>query len=372
MKVIHIVENLDKGAVENWLVNVFIESKNLRPHWEWTFYCILGQPGRLDSAVRAAGGSILYSPYTISQKWRFLNSLRKVLKTNRYDILHSHHDYLSGFYLLSTIGIGFKMKILQIHNTDKSLPVGNKKFEKLLLRVFKTLAIHFSDLIVGISEVTLKQFIDHSFIKKRATILYYGIDMMAFSQPIDSNSFRTEMGIPIAAKMILFSGRLNSYKNPLFVIEILKEIVKSNKSFYAIFVGQGDLSKDIVLLARKYGIEDHIRLTGFRNDLANIMRSCDVFVFPRVEEPKEGLGLVVVESQAAGLPMVLSYGIVEDAIEIKELATFISLKDNVAEWATIIINTKKTLLPSLALQRMIDSKFSLPRATQHLIDLYEN
>ena len=52
MKIIHIVENLDKGAVENWLVNIFIESRKTRPGWEWTFYCILGKEGRLDEKVK--------------------------------------------------------------------------------------------------------------------------------------------------------------------------------------------------------------------------------------------------------------------------------------------------------------------------------
>ena len=60
LKIIHIVENLDKGAVENWLVKTFIESRKMYPNWQWTFYCILGKEGRLDEKVKAAGGEIIY------------------------------------------------------------------------------------------------------------------------------------------------------------------------------------------------------------------------------------------------------------------------------------------------------------------------
>jgi hypothetical protein len=102
MKIIHIVENLDKGAVENWLVSIFIESRKIRPDWEWTFYCILGNEGRLDEKVRSAGGRIIYSPVTVSNKLAFLKNLRRELTKGRYDILHAHHDYLSGFYLLAS------------------------------------------------------------------------------------------------------------------------------------------------------------------------------------------------------------------------------------------------------------------------------
>lgn len=103
MKIIHIVENLDKGAVENWLVSIFIESRKTNPALDWTFYCILGKSGRLDELVKANGGKIIYSPVSISLKIHFLRALRGTLKSGNFDIIHSHHDYLSGFYLLASV-----------------------------------------------------------------------------------------------------------------------------------------------------------------------------------------------------------------------------------------------------------------------------
>ncbi|MBK6815318.1 MAG: glycosyltransferase [Saprospiraceae bacterium] len=95
----------------------------------------------------------------------FLKALRKTLKQGQYDIIHSHHDYLSGFYLIASQGIKFKKRILQIHNTDEALPVGNKFLRKVLLSPLKLLAVHYSDLIVGISVHTLKQFIKKTSLK---------------------------------------------------------------------------------------------------------------------------------------------------------------------------------------------------------------
>jgi hypothetical protein len=45
MKLLHVVENLDRGAVENCLVNVFLGSRRYRPEWRWCFYCLLGKEG---------------------------------------------------------------------------------------------------------------------------------------------------------------------------------------------------------------------------------------------------------------------------------------------------------------------------------------
>lgn len=373
MKIIHIVENLNKGAVENWLVNVFLESRKTQTNWEWTFYCILGKKGRLDEQVRAAGGNIIYAPCTVSNKVFFLKSLRKVLKEGCYDIIHSHHDYLSGFYLLATHGISFKKRILHIHNTDAALPVGNKLLHKLLLKPFRQLALYYSDLIVGISQNTLQQFIQNAILNKhKSTVLYYGIKMESFNKLIDSNEFKKTLYIPQDSCLLLFSGRMNREKNPIFVVEILHEILKKHTNYYALFVGEGEVLHDVISKAQQLKIENNIRCLGWRTDLSKIMLCSDVFVFPRIEYPKEGLGLVVVEAQTAGLPMALSYGIVPDAIEISELAHFISLQNNPAYWASTITNIKKTINQLEAYKKMQQSKFALPIATQNLLKLYEN
>lgn len=372
LKVIHVVEYLDKGAVENWIVNVFIESKKIRPNWEWTFYCILGREGRLDGKVREAGGEIIYARCTISEKLKFLKALRKTLKRGQYDIIHSHHDYLSGFYLLASEGVKFKKRILQIHNTDEALPVGNKLLGKILLSPLKRLAIHYSDLIVGISVHALKQFIKTtSLSKKQSKVLYYGVDMSPFEIDESAYSFKDKLSLPATAKLLLFSGRMNELKNPVFVVDILAELLKTDKDYFAVFVGEGDLLKDVEQQAAHYNISSHVMLLGWRKDLPAIMKASDVFVFPRQEEPKEGLGLVVVEAQAAGLPMLLSHGIVEDAIVIPELANFISLDNNPAEWADKILTIKKNISSAKALESMKNSKFALPIATQNLVKLYE-
>ena len=374
LRIIHIVENLDKGAVENWLVNIFIESKKTRPDWEWTFYCILGKKGRLDEKVIAAGGKIIHSPKWISKKYQFLRSLRQTLKDGRYDIIHSHHDYLSGFYLLATAGISFKKRILHIHNTDKTLPVGSLRLRKILLELFHRSALHFSDLIIGISKDTLNEFVANKHRGRKTTVLYYGIDLSPFAEMGRKEWFRKELSIPAESKIILFIGRLNELKNPVFVIDILREILRQRKNVYAVFVGQGDKEKEVMKTAAEYGITDSVKMTGWRSDGPAIMKASDVFVFPRIEYPKEGLGLVVVEAQAAGIPTVLSRGIVEDAIEIHELVHILPLTDNAGEWADRInklLDQPTVMEPELAYNRMQQSKFALAYGTSHLVKLYE-
>src|SRR5688500_15725269 len=116
----------------------------------------------LDNKVKNAGGKIIYSPVTISNKLAFLKNLREVLEAGQYDILHAHHDYLSGFYLTATIGLRFRKRFLHIHNTDKALPVGNKTLHNFLLSPFRSLALLLTDQVIGISRNTLEEFAKRS------------------------------------------------------------------------------------------------------------------------------------------------------------------------------------------------------------------
>jgi glycosyltransferase involved in cell wall biosynthesis len=215
------------------------------------------------------------------------------------------------------------------------------------------------------------------FRKKKATVLYYGIDLNPYTIPTQRDALRKEWGITANCKVLLYTGRMTSLKNPVFVVDILKELltVTVTQDVVAVFVGKGELEEAVLERIKELGLTDKVRMLGWRNDIAEIMQAADVFVFPRVEYPKEGLGLVVVEAQAAGLRMVISRGIVEDAIEIDELTSIIPLANNSGEWAQAInkiLHEPAVIDRATALERMQQSRFALPRATENLINLYEN
>lgn len=365
---------MDKGAVENWLVNIFIESRKIKPSWDWTFYCILGRRGKLDEKVISAGGKIIYSPVTVSNKIQFLKHLRSTLIKEKYDIIHSHHDYLSGFYLLATTGISFKKRILHIHNTDRALPIGNRLLHKVLLKPFKRLGLYFSDIVLGISENTIDEFVGEGWRNNsKFQLLYYGVDFSKFDAPIDQEEYRRQFNIPNAGKIILFVGRMNDLKNPVYVVDVLHGVLKKRSDVYAVFVGKGDQEEAIKQKADQYGINNHVRIIGWREDIAGIMKSSDIFIFPRKEYPKEGLGLVVVEAQGAGLPLFITRGIVNDAIIIKELAFYNELA-NLEAWeeqVNKVLNKGALISKKDSLAIMKASRFELNIATSNLIGIYE-
>jgi glycosyltransferase involved in cell wall biosynthesis len=373
LRILHVVESLDRGAVENWLVNVFIESRKTKPDWEWTFFCLIDSPGRLDEKVRLHGGSILRSPVRLSRKTAFLRHLRRTLIDGRYDVLHVHHDYLSGFYLLASAGIPFRKRILHVHNNDRLLPIGNAWLRAMLLPVFRWLSLKLVDEVVSISEFTREDY-RRSFrgAKPEFSVLYYGINMDAFGEEASMADVRSELSVPSHALMLLFVGRMDPVKNPLFALDVLSAVLQKGIDAYLVIVGRGELEDDVKTRVEVLRVKDRVRILGWSDRVADLMRSADAFVFPRLEQPREGLGLVLVEAQCAGLPMFITHGIVRDAIEIPELAHWASAKDP-GLWADSIVSSLSIghgITREEAFERMKSSRFELSVATDNLLEHY--
>jgi glycosyltransferase involved in cell wall biosynthesis len=373
MRIFHVVESLDRGAVENWLVNVFKESRKTHPDWEWTFYCMIDTPGKLDGTVEALRGRIVRSPVTVSDKLSFLRHLRRVLKEGRYDILHVHHDFLSGFYLVASMGIPFRKRILHVHNNDRHLPVGNLLIRRLLLPLCRWLSLRLVDEVLCISQFTMEDYKgSHRGGRPLFEVLYYGIDMAAYRDDVDKAVVKTSLDIPEAAPMLLFVGRMNREKNPLFALDVLSALLRRGIDAYLVLVGKGEKEEEVRDRASGLGLSDRIRIIGWSDRVSDFMKSADAFVFPRLEHPREGLGLVVVEAQCAGLPVFITPGIVKDAVELPELAHWNEPSDP-EKWAgdiASLLSSGPPMPKPEAYRRMITSRFEISVATANLLRHY--
>ncbi len=353
---------------------MFYEASRQRREFEWTFFCALGRPGRLDDAVREFGGKIIYSPHPIAQKRPFFRYLRSVMKEGDYDILHSHHDFISAIYLCAAHGISFRKRIVHVHNTDESILTPSLVKQSLLKEPMRRICLRLADNIVGISENTLHTFLRNRELKPgRDSVLYYGIDTSAFHQSaLDPKQFRSSLGFSADAKILLFTGRMVTLKNPCYLIEVLAAVSRKDPNVVAVFAGAGELESIVIEMAKAKGLEDKVRVLGWRDDTAALMQACDIFVFPRLEEPKEGLGLVIVEAQAAGLPVLASYSLAEDVFIIPELFEMIPLSSGPQMWADVLLQmlSKKYPPRDECLKRIENSVFSLGRGVENLMSLY--
>ena len=123
-----------------------------------------------------------------------------------------------------------------------------------------------------------------------------GVDMDEF-YPATETVDRRSLGLPADVPIALFVGDLRT--NRKGIRQTLEAMTHIHNAHLAV-VGRSNRSP-FVAFADKLGIASRVHFLNFRSDIPQIMRACDLFVFPTSYDP---FGLVVLEAMASGLPVV--------------------------------------------------------------------
>ena len=134
---------------------------------------------------------------------------------------------------------------------------------------------------------------------KKGKIIYNAIDLSSFSyNAIQRVILRKEVNVSQSTKIVINVGRCTEQKNQSFILNRAKDLKEEDILF--IIIGEGPLYKDLNQRVQDENIHNVV-LLGKRLDVAAWLSAADLFVFPSVYE---GLGIVAIEAQATGLPVL--------------------------------------------------------------------
>jgi glycosyltransferase involved in cell wall biosynthesis len=372
-RVIHVVDNLDKVSVEVWLLRMLGYAVKNGIAVDWTFYCTLGQ-GALDDHARALGASVVYAPAPIGAKRAFMAAFRSELRSGCYDVLHSHHDLISGVYLLASARLPIKRRIVHVHNADESVLTPSAVKQTIFKPALRRICLALADHIAANSNRSLDTFLAGR--KRRLgidVVHYLGIDPepLINARP-ERAAFRRQYGFADDALVVLFAGRLVPEKNPVFAVDVIAEMRRLDPRVVGMFAGSGSLETDIRARADELGVDPWIRYLGWRDDTAELMAGSDWFILPHPEDPPEGFGIAVVEAQLAGLRLLLSLGISGDPLLPSASVRHLSLQQCAREWAAAALELWLSPVPSrdAALSALQQSPMAMNYAFRDLVRLH--
>ena len=220
-------------------------------------------------------------------------ALEKLIEKEGIDIIHGHYLFPAG---AAAVEVGKKHNIktyVTSHGSDmlelyKNQPVMRSTIRKVL---------EDADGVLAVSNALKHEIIATGVvgIAGKTKLSWNSVDVNKFSNR-PNDSFRREY--ELAAKpMVLFVGNLIKRKN----VESLLEAKKiSNRDYYLVIVGDGPLSKKLKKKVDEENIPDVI-FTGLRDDVEDIIPSCDVLILPSFSE---SFGLVLLEALACGKPVI--------------------------------------------------------------------
>lgn len=157
---------------------------------------------------------------------------------------------------------------------------------------------YFTDDLITINSEDF-QLAKKSFHAKR---LHYvngvGIDLKKF----DADKKKVNLNKKQTKLKLISIGELNKNKNHRLVIEAIHQS-KFKDCFSYNICGEGTLKEELTQLIKQYGLENQVRLLGYRDDVHRLLAESDIFVFPSF---REGLPVSVMEAMATGLPVLAS------------------------------------------------------------------
>ena len=261
---------------------------------------------------------------TTSEKCKFMFNLYKSFKQNGpYDVVHCNMDLLNGINLTVARLVGIKKRICHSHTTASQYEEKtNRHFLVASYRaIMKFLIKSSATKMLGCSNMALEYMYGKECVNSKNCILTYnGIDFLKFNKEI-----RTENN------NIITVGAIESVKNPFFMVEVMNELRKIRSDFKFLWVGDGELRKEVEQKISDYKLNDYIELLGIRNDVDKLLKQCSVFLMPSLFE---GLSISLVEAQACDLACVVSNGMTTESDCGK--CDFLPLEKGAEYWAMVI------------------------------------
>jgi glycosyltransferase involved in cell wall biosynthesis len=204
----------------------------------------------------------------------------------------------------------------------------------------------------------------------RFRVFHCGINLEPFRTAPSRAEARRELGIPVDAPVVGHVGLFEPRKNHAYLLEVAREILKAGPDVHFLLVGDGPSRPRIEAMARDFGIAKNVVFTGQRPDVPRLMLSVmDVFAFPSIEE---GLALVLIEAQAAGLPSLASEAIPSEAGVVPGAVEYVSLSEGPRSWAACLLRMLECarLEKVVALQTLEQTDFNIRHSCAELARIY--
>jgi len=168
---------------------------------------------------------------------------------------------------------------------------------------------------ITVAEIDAQRGRQWGLFNSNVSVIRAGIDPHPFQQPLEPTArkrLREEFGAGSDEYLIGTVACLKPQKAPADVVAVAKLVCARMPQARFILVGDGEMRPRIEALVEGYGLQDRVRLAGWRRDIDRAMKSFDALL---LTSHWEGLPRVILEAASAGLPIVATrVGGVDEAV----------------------------------------------------------
>jgi glycosyltransferase involved in cell wall biosynthesis len=278
-KLLYLITSLNIGGTEKFLVQLV---DHLHDEYDITV-CYMKDKGALGESLAQKGIPVVSYPG--------FTGLVKFMKQERFQLLHTflYRANITGRIAGKIAGVPITV------STRQAIDLWRRPYQ-----VWLDLATErFSDLIIANSQATRDVLIKKERVRPdKIEVVYNGVPPSISVKGRDRHAVRAALSIPDDAKVVISVTRLHYDKGTDYLAAIFKDVTEEA---WFLIVGDGPERTRLAEQVQTMGLTDRTIITGWRNDIGDMLRTADVFLLPSREE---SFPQAVLEAMACGLPVV--------------------------------------------------------------------
>jgi len=325
IRVLHVLQRMEAAGVQTFLMNLYkcIDRNKV----QFDFLVHYTQKQFFDDEIEKMGGKIYrFSVREDYNMGKYYKELKKFFREHsEYKVVHGHMHTLGAFYLHAAKVNKIPVRIAHSHTNSTQNDL--KKYIKIIMNhMYATNA----NKLFACSNMAGR----YMFGNKKFDVINNAIISDDFIFSSEKRSAKRQELMIEDRFVIGCVGRFEKVKNQRFSIDIFEKIQNRMSNAVLLFIGAGSMYEEIKEVVKEKRLSRKVIFLGNRNDVVELYQAMDVFLMPSLFE---GLGIVGVEAQAAGTPIVCTDTLPEE-INVSPLIYRVSLSRTAEYWADQVIN----------------------------------
>ncbi len=285
MKILQIIPNFGMGGAETMCENLCYELRK-RGH-EVIVVSLYDTRSAITDRLEASGADLRYLGKTSGFDLGMLHRLRRLVKAEKPDVIHTHL-YALKYAVLASVFTKCKKRVHTVHNmAEKECSGSDQKLSCIFFRRGLVVPVALSPEIRGTITAL------YGLRDEKVPVVYNGIDLSRCSPKASyerGDVFR-----------ILHIGRFFAQKNHIGLVRAFECFHKEHADSELCLIGDGELRREIEAYVGEHGLTDAVRFLGLQPNVYGFLSDADLFTLP---SSFEGVPMTLIEAMGTALPIV--------------------------------------------------------------------
>lgn len=294
MKIVHVVENLNRGGLERVVINLVLAQRD--SGHDCRVICV-HEEGSLAPELTGRGVRVDVCGKRDGTDLRALRRMRQLLRAQSFDVLHSHNIIAHDYATLSARGLAARCVVNTRHGMGAAPAASGREW--LYRRCMR-----WTDHVVAVCEAARSNLVERGGLPAAKVVAVpNGIHVGEFSPASATARQRLAdmLGVPASTRLIGFVGRLNWAKDVPTLIVAFALLHARMPDTALVLVGDGSLRAELDECVAAAGMVEHVKFLGDRSDVRELLPGFHLFAMSSVTE---GYSIALLEACAAALPIV--------------------------------------------------------------------